>query len=788
MTRRALTWAAWAIALVAVVARPATGQTTYWKPAALVPPVGGVMAYDTKRGEMLLFGGSYNYYSSGIYRTGYSDQLWAWNGTTWTYRAVRGPSARTNAAMVYDSRRHVMVLFGGVSSSGLMSDTWEWDGTTWSRRAVDGPAARYLHGMAYDSLRGKTVLYGGASTTTSLLADTWEWDGKSWAEIGVTGPPARCKHAMAFDESRGVVLSTFGTNTDVPYITSTSFNGTWAYDGTSWSLLSADQNIARYDHAIAYDPARRVIVMHGGVVARLTGSGADTWEWNGSAWTQIAAPVSLLRARHVMAYDAGRNTISVFGGSTLRRSFFTNNVVQEYDGSAWSARGETGQGPSQIGAYALDAARNELVLFGRASGSTPFNQTWTWDGRQFRLKATGGPSLDSFAMVYDPLRTNVVLCGRGTTYPILTYTWDGTAWTQRNATGPGSHIDGGMAFDSHRGVVMLFAGDTSTQAGAKTYPWEWDGSVWKTGVLPPIRPNARNSALVGYDPSRSVTLMYGGKEANSSYVYSDTWEWDGVAWANRLPDLLINPPSSMAYDFRRGVLAMFGRNSAGQSVAWEWNGAWAERPLEIGGDGFFVSNPNRPGLDRFLLNETAVIDVRSQVTECRSPAIVYESPDQVLCTGGGSRTVRMELDGDGPWTSRWEWALAPLAGEGPLWQPVDDSVEPGVVRVDDTEVLEISGARSAEAQVRALAGWSDAIGPIMVRCVSDGPCGGARGWGVTLRLCRSDLTCDGVVDFLDFLAFFNCLDAGDGCADIDGSPGVGFEDFLAFVDAFDSGC
>jgi hypothetical protein len=130
----------------------------------------------------------------------------------------------------------------------------------------------------------------------------------------------------------------------------------------------------------------------------------------------------------------------------------------------------------------------------------------------------------------------------------------------------------------------------------------------------------------------------------------------------------------------------------------------------------------------------------------------------------------------------------PSAGEEPVWRAVDDSVEPAVVRVDGTEVLEISGARTAEAQVRALAGWSDAIGALMVRCVAEGPCGGARGWGVTLRRCRGDVNCDGAVDFSDFLAFFNCFDAGDACGDLDGTPGVGFEDFLVFMGAFDAGC
>jgi hypothetical protein len=52
----------------------------------------------------------------------------------------------------------------------------------------------------------------------------------------------------------------------------------------------------------------------------------------------------------------------------------------------------------------------------------------------------------------------------------------------------------------------------------------------------------------------------------------------------------------------------------------------------------------------------------------------------------------------------------------------------------------------------------------------------------------SDITLDGTIDFGDFLAFFNCYDVGDPCADVDGDPGIDFTDFLTFFNGYDQGC
>ena len=125
----------------------------------------------------------------------------------WTRKAPdASPGPRIAHAMAYDSRRGVTVLFGGSTSGfSLLGDTWEWDGTTWTQRMVLGPGPRFRHAMAYDSRRGVTVLFGGVGRLF-YLNDTWEWDGTTWTQRTPALSPSPRYAPMAYDTARGVTV------------------------------------------------------------------------------------------------------------------------------------------------------------------------------------------------------------------------------------------------------------------------------------------------------------------------------------------------------------------------------------------------------------------------------------------------------------------------------------------------------------------------------------------------------------------------------------------------------
>jgi hypothetical protein len=84
---------------------------------------------------------------------------------------------------------------------------------------------------------------------------------------------------------------------------------------------------------------------------------------------------------------------------------------------------------------------------------------------------------------------------------------------------------------------------------------------------------------MAYDSERGVTVLFGGYDVYSGPVFGDTWEWDGTTWtqqSNTGPSKRYD--HAMAYDVARGVTVLFGGDS-GHSLGetWEWDGdrrAW----------------------------------------------------------------------------------------------------------------------------------------------------------------------------------------------------------------------
>lgn len=56
---------------------------------------------------------------------------WKWERDTWTRLASEGPSPRTVHVMAYDSKRGYVALFGGSAQRTRLGDTWTWDGRAW---------------------------------------------------------------------------------------------------------------------------------------------------------------------------------------------------------------------------------------------------------------------------------------------------------------------------------------------------------------------------------------------------------------------------------------------------------------------------------------------------------------------------------------------------------------------------------------------------------------------------------------------------------------------------------
>lgn len=171
-----------------------------------------------------------------------------------------------------------------------------------------------------------------------------------------------------------------------------------------------------------------------------------------------------------------------------------------------------------------------------------------------------------------------------------TWRWNGNSWLQlAPSMSPPARLNHTMAYDSHRGVVVLFGGIASSEPSLDD-TWEWNGANW-TQMPPASNPSGlrRRGHAMAYDPIRQRTVLFGGHPIGLSSS-NETWEWDGITWLQRFPSSVPAPRSShaMCWDDDRQRIVLFGGaiNNQWASAAndtWDWDGTnWAERTPALG--------------------------------------------------------------------------------------------------------------------------------------------------------------------------------------------------------------
>ncbi len=82
-------------------------------------------------------------------------------------------------------------------------------------------------------------------------------------------------------------------------------------------------------------------------------------------------------------------------------------------------------------------------------------------------------------------------------------------------------------------------------------------------------PRARASHALAYDSARGVTVLFGGFNYETRSGFGDTWEWDGNAWMQRFPTTSPAPRWGpvMVYDSVRNVTVLFGGTPGPQKTS-----------------------------------------------------------------------------------------------------------------------------------------------------------------------------------------------------------------------------
>lgn len=157
------------------------------------------MVYDPARKKVLLFGGSET--------VNPLNDTWEYTpGSGWaqvTTATATAPPPRANFGMAWDSKRGRAILFGG-RGYGKLGDMWQYTPDEgWSELPAGSFPAREGQAMFYDPKRDRIVLFGGLDTI-DYRGETWEWrDAQGWRRVPTLGPATRANTAGAYDPARG---------------------------------------------------------------------------------------------------------------------------------------------------------------------------------------------------------------------------------------------------------------------------------------------------------------------------------------------------------------------------------------------------------------------------------------------------------------------------------------------------------------------------------------------------------------------------------------------------------
>jgi hypothetical protein len=417
----------------------------------------------------------------------------------------------------------------------------------------------------------------------------------------------------------------------------------------------------------------------------------------------------------------------------------------------------------------FDAQRQRLLYVGCSDEGT-----FEWDGADWVLRAVHSPLSWLPGVAYDEARHNTVMFTVAGYQTGATWTWDGSAWSFRTNQGPVPRLNPAIAYDSARGVVVMFGGAPTAGSFGGSDTWEWDGTRW-TQRQPPVVPTPfRFDSAMAYDPTRQRCVLFGGE---ATQYTDDTWEYDGNTWVLASPGAgpVRRTRHSMAYDSIAQRVVLFGGYGPGGindtntvlNDMWLWDGrTWTRRPVPGAPARQLAAMAFDPVVGRLVLshgasNQGALSDTSELSEESGPPWLQSQSSDLVAAVGA---TLRLEVaaGGTGPLTYVWRHG--------------------GSVLTDDTR---ISGAGTPSLTIASL-GRSDTG---LYDAVVTGPCGSFVTRPIRLRgVCPADFDGDGTANVADYLAFLRAFSAGDAAADLSGDGVVSVVDYLAFLTEYAAGC
>ncbi len=668
------------------------------------------VAHDTRRERVLHHGGvRFLHHDRAPYVETESD-LRVYSENPLRRQFLTNLPPRFGHRMVYDPRRDRLVVFGGsvLTDGGSSPSKWnsqlvdarrffevELDGNTLQDPVTDAiPAARWGHDMVYNSRRGVVVLYGGwngiPSSLESMPRETWEYRVRLFQFLEQPRTNVVVCDGNPFELS--VRVLSHATPKYQWYLGNNSIRGETNRTLVRTSATAQDEGVYRCE---ATDACGNQLVSESSIVAvhfppfALAGAPSmavcpgetasttfgvlsstlltvtwfrfdpdangdpsnngmvrvpsatelgipGTWDWDLVLPDMQPAQNGFYRARAVnLCGETWSDVAMLTAGAWIRAhpQSITNRVctpqslrvVAAGKGELkyqWRRNGLPLESDTRVVGtrnpvlffstlrYLDDGAYDCVVSDSCTTVTSRVAQVTIEPNPPFVRVETNGPAARMrHAMAYDSVRGVTVLFGGvgsgGTVSEVYrndTWEYDGEVWTRRLTTrAPNGRTDFGMAFDRDRGRVVLFGGFTHNGINGNLRSgetWEYDGRDW-TLRMPTNAPLPRAYPTLFYDPVRKVTMLYGGdSEDPVNPRAGDLWAWDGTNWVQRVVEGerprfgTYGSPArpQMVWDEARGyaVLPPTSLNQGGIDdwATWLWDGVrWSRRAYTFAGFG-----------------------------------------------------------------------------------------------------------------------------------------------------------------------------------------------------------
>ncbi|HEV8658059.1 MAG TPA: kelch repeat-containing protein [Thermoanaerobaculia bacterium] len=558
------------------------------------------MVFDESSGFTILFGGE-TAVDTGTVQSYHPNETWIWTGDHWIQRfPANSPPGRSSPAMVYDSNRARIVLFGGRSGTSDLADTWVYDDRDWTQiQTGDVPSARSFPGAAYDRARDRVVLFGGGTTTTATngtititnLYDTWEFDGTNWTKVIDNGPTV-IRPMLVYDEVRNQTLLVGEDDKLAPLM--------YVYDpaARTWTQITpAAMPPCANQAALTFQRSTGTVLLVGGVCVTSTSSSPvseEIWSWDGSTWTKLETKSAITRVTNqALAYDAARNVTVEFGGTeaygspTSATHSFDPSLGDDTHAGDWVPHDTNANvpGPRSLAPLRADPVNKIVYLLNGLTDGSYFTDFWMYqNGGWQKITADNTPSCGTPFAAFDTDRSKLVaVCNDGTTSE-----WDGTAWKAFSdlKTKPSFRRFSAMVYDQSLKKTVLYGGYDDSNYVDNT--WLWDGTQWseqKKKAAP-----ARGLTAMWFDPVLHKTVLFGGigrpHPQDRLQRYVDMWSLDSNGWTEVKPSTLPTTRygAQVAVDPRTGHAILFGglrldidskglQKQVYANDMWEWDGS-----------------------------------------------------------------------------------------------------------------------------------------------------------------------------------------------------------------------